>query len=58
MARDAGLVNPFLILPLLPGAEVGEKGKELPALLGEERKERRELVEGFGQGAVLAEVAG
>lgn|GEM_PF-2130061 len=44
MARDAGLVNPFLILPLLPGAEVGEKGKELPALLGEERKERRELV--------------
>jgi len=33
-ARKAGVENPFLILPLVPGADV----------LGEERKERRELV--------------
>jgi hypothetical protein len=33
-ARAAGLVNPFLILPMVPGA----------AVLGEEQKDRRELV--------------
>lgn len=33
-ARAAGLVNPFLILPMVPGA----------AVLGEEQRERRELV--------------
>lgn len=43
-ARASGLVNPFLVLPLIPGAEVGEQGKLLPEQLGEERKERRELV--------------
>jgi len=43
-ARAAGLVNPFLILPMIPGAEVGPDGKERPEMLGKERKERFELV--------------
>lgn len=43
-ARAAGLVNPFLILPMIPGAEIGGDGKARPERLGEERKERLDLV--------------
>jgi integrase len=38
-ARAAGIKNPFLLLPMVPGAEAAK-----PELLGEEQKERRELV--------------